>query len=401
MVATFDPALGAGAASFPGLSVYVATASFAIDGHGLFQSTPGADLAVLLLYPPMSPYYGAGIGNQQVERGFIQLFNSTTPPLTETPTPTLFTDYHEANPGPPFTIPLGDGTTLLVINDLGSITPTAEIIAIQGPVTGPEVTVNQASTTTTVNSSTNPCAFGDTVTFTATVTASAASGTVTFKDGTTSLGTGTLSGGTATFATNTLGAGTHSITAAYGGDANYAASTSSPLSQVVSSLVTSNATYARAPKLSLKIRIADIARDVAAQPVTVQSLGSSAQGATLSYNSTFIFYLPAAENNLDDSFTYIVSNGSDTATNTIHVTVASAPGGLAKTLVVSGGQVTVKFFGIPGFTYDIQLTTSMAAPVTWTTVTGTPVMPGANGSFSFTDNSAPDGTAFYRCVQRQ
>ena len=74
-------------------------------------------------------------------------------------------------------------------------------------------TVNQASSSTAVTSSNNPSTFGSSVTFTATVTPSAATGTVTFKDGSTTLGTGTLSSGTATYTTTTLIVGSHSITA--------------------------------------------------------------------------------------------------------------------------------------------------------------------------------------------
>lgn len=61
----------------------------------------------------------------------------------------------------------------------------------------------------------------------------AASGTVTFKDGTTTLGTATLSGGTATYSTSTLSAGTHSITAVYSGDGSYRGSTSPSVAQLV------------------------------------------------------------------------------------------------------------------------------------------------------------------------
>jgi hypothetical protein len=58
---------------------------------------------------------------------------------------------------------------------------------------------------------------------------------VTFKDGTTPIGSGALTaGGIATLATSVLTAGTHSITAAYGGDAAFQPSTSSALSQVIS-----------------------------------------------------------------------------------------------------------------------------------------------------------------------
>ena len=99
------------------------------------------------------------------------------------------------------------------------------------------LTVTRASTTTTVVSSANPSVFGQSVTFTATVTGSTTvatlTGTVTFLDGTTTLGTGTVSGGIATFATSTLAVGSHSITASYGGDTNFTGSTSVPLTQTV------------------------------------------------------------------------------------------------------------------------------------------------------------------------
>ena len=53
----------------------------------------------------------------------------------------------------------------------------------------------------------NPSVVGQSVTFTATVTAAAPgsgipAGTVTFKDGASTIGTGTLSGGVATFSTS-------------------------------------------------------------------------------------------------------------------------------------------------------------------------------------------------------
>ncbi len=85
--------------------------------------------------------------------------------------------------------------------------------------------IAQASTATSVSSSPNPSNSGQSVTFTATVTPTSGSGptgTVTFKDGSTTLGTGTLNGsGVATFATSSLSAGTHPITATYGGDGNF------------------------------------------------------------------------------------------------------------------------------------------------------------------------------------
>jgi hypothetical protein len=51
-------------------------------------------------------------------------------------------------------------------------------------------------------------------------------GTVTFRDGATRLGTATLWHGVATLRTSALAVGTHSLTATYSGDADYAASSS-------------------------------------------------------------------------------------------------------------------------------------------------------------------------------
>jgi hypothetical protein len=95
-------------------------------------------------------------------------------------------------------------------------------------------------TTTALRSSQNPSSFGQTVTFTATVRAQPGfdkgtpTGTVSFYDGTTDIGNSNLnSSGVATLTASTLSVGTHSITAAYNGDANFLPSTSPVLYQVV------------------------------------------------------------------------------------------------------------------------------------------------------------------------
>jgi hypothetical protein len=99
-----------------------------------------------------------------------------------------------------------------------------------------------ASTTTTLSSSPNPSTYGQAVTFTAAVTSSVGAPpdgeTVTFMNGKTALGTGALSGGLASFTTSTLKLGTTSVTAVYGGDSNFAGSTSKTVSQVVEKYLT-------------------------------------------------------------------------------------------------------------------------------------------------------------------
>jgi len=96
--------------------------------------------------------------------------------------------------------------------------------------------VKKAATTTGLVSSLNPSKKGQAVTFTATVAPGAGpTGTVTFKDGSTTLGTATLNTTThkAAITKTTLAVGTHSITAVYGGNTNFNASTSTVVKQVV------------------------------------------------------------------------------------------------------------------------------------------------------------------------
>ena len=94
-------------------------------------------------------------------------------------------------------------------------------------------TVNIGAATTTLVSSLNPSMFGQSVTLTATVSSTAATGTVAFKDGANTLGMGNVSNGMATFTTSALAVGQHSLTAIYSGDANDASSSSAALTQTV------------------------------------------------------------------------------------------------------------------------------------------------------------------------
>ena len=96
-----------------------------------------------------------------------------------------------------------------------------------------------AATTTTLVSSFDPSLIGQAVTFTATVSSTAGTPPngeiVTFYNASAVLGTAPLSGGIASLTTSSLPAGIYTITATYGGDANFAASTSTGLRQVVNS----------------------------------------------------------------------------------------------------------------------------------------------------------------------
>ncbi|MFY9224977.1 MAG: Ig-like domain repeat protein, partial [Blastocatellia bacterium] len=107
-------------------------------------------------------------------------------------------------------------------------------------------TVNKANTTTAVVSNANPSVFGQSVTFTATVSAVApgsgtATGMVQFIDGTTNLDSPvSLISGQAQLSISNLSVATHSITAMYLGDSNFNASTSTAINQVVNKANTSS-----------------------------------------------------------------------------------------------------------------------------------------------------------------
>jgi hypothetical protein len=96
------------------------------------------------------------------------------------------------------------------------------------------------STAVALTTGNSPSAYGDSLTFTATVTslsdANPTSGTVTFKDGATTLCTTSLSGSNTATCSPSFAAGPHSLTAEYGGTTSppgFSGSTSSALSQTV------------------------------------------------------------------------------------------------------------------------------------------------------------------------
>ena len=99
-----------------------------------------------------------------------------------------------------------------------------------------------ATTTVTLSSNLNPSTYGRSFTLSAKVIPTVGSvkptGNVTFSDSGTIVGTVALSGGKATLPISTLPTGLNPITAAYGGDVNYAPSVSPVLNQQVNQATT-------------------------------------------------------------------------------------------------------------------------------------------------------------------
>jgi large repetitive protein len=133
-------------------------------------------------------------------------------------------------------LPLGNNSITASYTDANNVTGTSKAL----------IQKVQQQTAAALASNLNPSLYGQSVTFTATVTATgsvAPTGTVTFYNGTAKLGTGALvptgaSAAATTFATATLPVGANQITAAYGGDTDDFASTSAALPQVVNTATT-------------------------------------------------------------------------------------------------------------------------------------------------------------------
>ena len=96
------------------------------------------------------------------------------------------------------------------------------------------VSVGKANTTVAVNSSLNPTAAGQSVTFSATVSPALATGSMQFLDGATVLGVVAISGGEARLTTAALGVGSRTITVVYSGDGSYNGASSGLLQTVTS-----------------------------------------------------------------------------------------------------------------------------------------------------------------------
>ncbi len=232
-------------------------------GTGISSSASGTTIA------------GAYADTNSVLHGFIYTLalTATTTTLTPVPTPnpsvfgepvTLTASVSSIGGTPPNgeTVTFKSGTTSLgtaqLSSGVASLTTTAlpvgtdSITAVYGgdsdfagsTSAAVSQTVGKASSTTALTSSLNPSSFGQSVTFTATVSGQfggTATGSVTFSNGSTSLGIVSLSGGSAILTTSALPVGADSITAVYSGDSDFAGSTSAAVSQTVSKATSTTA----------------------------------------------------------------------------------------------------------------------------------------------------------------
>ena len=256
------------------------------------------------------------------------------------------------------------------------------------------VTAQPAATTTGLTSSSTTPATGSSVTLTATMSPSAATGTVTFYDGGISIGTGTLSGGVATYTVSAITVGGHSYTATYGGSANYATSTSSAVTVTAQPAATTTGLTASntAPAAGASVTLtATVSPSVATGAVTFYDGGSSIGTGTLSGGVATYTVSAIAAGTHSYTATY-GGNSSYNASTSSAVTVATLT---ASTTSLSASSTT------PGALSSVTLTATMSPSAATGTVTfldggvtiGTGTLSG--GVATYTVSAIPGGSHSY------
>ena len=230
------------------------------------------------------------------------------------------------------------------------------------------------ATATTLVSNANPSVGGQNVTLTASVSGSAPGGTVQFADGGVNLGAAVaLSGGVAALTINSLTTGTHSITAAYSGDAGNQPSASAALLQTV---LVNTAVSLSASAGSITVG------DTVTFTATVSGLGPS---GTVQFKDSGV--------NLGTAVS-VVGSTATVSVSTLSVgnhSISAAYSGDAVNAAAASSAVTETVLAaIPGVSIVSSATTSVAGQLVTITAAVTGFAP--TGNVQFTDGGTNLGT---------
>ena len=167
--------------------------------------------------------------------------------------------------------------------------------------------------------------------------------------------------------------------------------------------VVNPSTYVRPIGFPLNILIAgDLSAnwsDADGDPLALTGAISSTNGASVSYDSTYVHYTNA--NDVADEIDYTVGDGQGGNTpGIINIVVGPPPtNSVAGTVINGDGSVTLSFVGVPGYQYQVDATPDLAPPVVWTTISTNTA--DINGQWQLTE---PQATyfpkRFYRSAYR-
>jgi hypothetical protein len=263
------------------------------------------------------------------------------------------------------------------------------------------------ATVLTVTSSANPALPGSSVTFTATLSGvppdgGVPTGSVQFRtNGVASGAAVSLNGLAASLVLATLPHGTNTITAEYAGDGNFLGATNAlNPGEVINTPPASGAHFLGAvvdTVLNISASaLAGLDYDAEGDPLRLTAVSAtSAHGGTVSLSNGTLTYTPPGSYVGADQFTYTLSDGylGGTATSTANVTVRLGQATSVFNLVTApvNNTVNLRGYGIPGHSYDIQVSGDLSSWSFLATVTAAP-----NGVILYTDTQANTSPRYYR-----
>lgn len=265
------------------------------------------------------------------------------------------------------------------------------------------VIISQASATVSVSSSASPAGYLDSLTFTANVAPTNATGSVTFYNVTTPFSTNTLAAGVATSdSLNSLPRGTNVITAVYAGDVNFLAATNT-FNQLVTNHppVAGNVAFTFATGVhSLRTSISNLlvnVTDADGDTISLVSLGTSTNGITPTITSGLLEYYNTS--GLNDQFSYTITDGfGGTNTGYVSIVVSNSLTGpiTGQFTSFTGGMANLEFFGIASYSYVAERSTNLTDWVDVSTNTAA-----TNGVINVIDSfgdlgGIPPSSAYYR-----
>jgi hypothetical protein len=324
--------------------------------------------------------------NGPVVQGQPVSFNATVAPVAPgagTPTGTVTFTINGAPLGTPVVVTGGPSGSTATSASISSLNPgTYTLIATysgdmnfltSSATSGQPVAV--AQTTTTLAVSPNPVQLNQPLTLTATVAPVAPgsgtpSGSVDFYSGSNLIGATTLSGGVASLTLSSLSPGAHSLTAAYLGEADYAASTSPAVSEGVGLIPTTTAVTSAPTPSSF------------GQPVTLTATVAPVAPGTGTPTGTVSFYNGST---LLGTGTLAPSGGADHAslavstlpvgTNTIKATYSGDPSYATSSTMSSATQtVGAAATSLTATPYTQQGVVSATLTTAWGPVVGQPLL---------------------------